>query len=59
MRVVDLIVLFRYTLASIYVNLTNSYEKPKVEEEMVKLAQFAKHHVPETHPKDLEEFVEK
>ena len=28
-----------YTLAQIYVNLTNSYEKPKVDEEMVKLAQ--------------------
>ncbi|CAD6190352.1 unnamed protein product [Caenorhabditis auriculariae] len=48
-----------YTLASIYVNLTNAYEKPKVDEEMVKLAQFAKHHVPEVHPKDTDEFVEK
>ena len=28
-----------YTLAAIYVNLTNSYEKPKADEEMVKLAQ--------------------
>ncbi|VDO41133.1 unnamed protein product [Onchocerca flexuosa] len=28
-----------YTLASIYVNLTNSYEKPKIDEELVKLAQ--------------------
>jgi hypothetical protein len=27
-------------------------------EELVKLAQFAKHHVPETHPKDTEDFVE-
>ncbi|GMT34769.1 hypothetical protein PFISCL1PPCAC_26066, partial [Pristionchus fissidentatus] len=48
-----------YTLAQIYVNLTNSYEKPKVDEAMVKLAQFAKHHVPETHPLDLEEHIEK
>ncbi|KAI6191741.1 Protein unc-45-like protein B [Aphelenchoides bicaudatus] len=48
-----------YTLAYIYVNLTNSYEKPEVQEELVKLAQFAKHHVPETHPKDTEDFVEK
>ncbi|KAK0423976.1 hypothetical protein QR680_008441 [Steinernema hermaphroditum] len=48
-----------YTLASIYVNLTNSYEKPKVDEEMVKLAQFAKHHVPETHPKDTDDCVER
>uniref|UniRef100_A0A1I7XFW3 UNC45-central domain-containing protein n=1 Tax=Heterorhabditis bacteriophora TaxID=37862 RepID=A0A1I7XFW3_HETBA len=48
-----------YTMASIYVNLTNAYEKPNVDEELVKLAQFAKHHVPEIHPKDTEEFVEK
>ncbi|XGW05824.1 hypothetical protein V3C99_016297 [Haemonchus contortus] len=48
-----------YTLATIYVNLTNSYEKPQVEEELVKLAQFAKHHVPEVHPKDTDEYVEK
>ncbi|CAO4368105.1 unnamed protein product [Caenorhabditis nigoni] len=48
-----------YTLATIYANLSNAFEKPKVDEEMVKLAQFAKHHVPETHPKDTEDFVEK
>ncbi|EGT47902.1 hypothetical protein CAEBREN_14621 [Caenorhabditis brenneri] len=48
-----------YTLATIYANLSNAFEKPKVDEEMVKLAQFAKHHVPETHPKDTEEYVEK
>uniref|UniRef100_A0A0N5BDT4 TPR_REGION domain-containing protein n=1 Tax=Strongyloides papillosus TaxID=174720 RepID=A0A0N5BDT4_STREA len=46
-----------FTLASIYVNLSNAYDKPKVDEEMVKLAQFAKHHVPETHPKDTDDFV--
>lgn len=46
-----------YTLATIYVNLSNALEKPKVDEEMVKLAQFAKHHVPETHPKDTDEYV--
>lgn len=48
-----------YTLASIYVNLTNAYDKPKIDEEMVKLAKFAKHHVPEGHPKDSEDFVKK
>ncbi|VDM62304.1 unnamed protein product [Angiostrongylus costaricensis] len=48
-----------FTLASIYVNLTNSFEKPEVNEEMVKLAQFAKHHVPEVHPKDTDDYVEK
>lgn len=30
----------------------------EVQEELVKLAQFAKHHVPETHPKDTEDFVD-
>ncbi|VDO33014.1 unnamed protein product [Brugia timori] len=48
-----------YALASIYVNLTNSYDKPKIDEELVKLAQFAKHHVPETHPKDTDDYVER
>jgi len=48
-----------YTLASIYVNLTNSYEKPKVDEELVKLAQFAKHHVPEVHLKDTDDYVDR
>lgn len=48
-----------FTLANIYVNLTNSYEKPKVDEEMVRLAQFAKHHVPETHPLDTDVHIDK
>uniref|UniRef100_A0A914HYB2 Metalloendopeptidase n=1 Tax=Globodera rostochiensis TaxID=31243 RepID=A0A914HYB2_GLORO len=48
-----------YTMATIYVNCANAYEKPKIDEEMVKLAQFAKHHVPETHPKDTEEYVDR
>ncbi|VDN01183.1 unnamed protein product [Thelazia callipaeda] len=48
-----------YSLASIYVNMTNSYEKPKIDEDLVRLAQFAKHHVPETHPKDTDDCVEK
>ncbi|VDO40269.1 unnamed protein product [Haemonchus placei] len=48
-----------FALANIYVNLTNSYDKPEVDEELVKLAEFAQHHVPEVHPKDTVEFVEK
>ncbi|KAL3118992.1 hypothetical protein niasHT_003775 [Heterodera trifolii] len=48
-----------FTMATIYVNCANAYEKPKMDEEMVKLAQFAKHHVPQTHPKDTEEYVDK
>ncbi len=46
-----------FGVATIFVNLTNTYDKPKAEPEMVKLAQFAKHHVPEDHPKDTEDFV--
>uniref|UniRef100_A0A914ZCE2 UNC-45/Cro1/She4 central domain-containing protein n=1 Tax=Panagrolaimus superbus TaxID=310955 RepID=A0A914ZCE2_9BILA len=48
-----------YTVAAIYVNLTNSYEKPKIDEELVKLAQFAKHPVPELHLKDTDDYVDK
>lgn len=48
-----------YSLASIFVNLTNTYDKPQANEEMVKLAQFAKHHVPETHPKDTDDFIDR
>ncbi|WKY17126.1 hypothetical protein Q1695_001614 [Nippostrongylus brasiliensis] len=48
-----------FTLATIYVNLTNAFDKPEVNEELVKLAQFAKHHVPEVHPKDTDDYVEK
>ncbi|KAK6741990.1 hypothetical protein RB195_009704 [Necator americanus] len=48
-----------FTLATIYVNLANAYEKPEVNEELVKLAQFAKHHVPEVHHKDTDDYVEK
>ena len=39
--------------------MTNAFDKPEVQEELVKLAQFAKHHVPETHPKDTDDFVER
>ncbi|KAL7071749.1 hypothetical protein ACQ4LE_009377 [Meloidogyne hapla] len=48
-----------YTMAAIFMNCSNAYEKPKIDEEMVKLAQFSKHHVTETHPKDADNFVEK
>jgi hypothetical protein len=36
-------------MASIFVNLTNCYAKPKQKgaDEMKKIAEFAKHHVPE------------
>lgn len=48
-----------FTISSIYVNLCNAYDKPKIDEEMIKLAQFAKHHVPETHPKDTDDYVDR
>ncbi|KFD55832.1 hypothetical protein M513_03271 [Trichuris suis] len=46
-----------FGVSSIFVNLTNTYDQRKVEPELVQLARFAKHHVPEEHPKDGEEFV--
>lgn len=35
------------------------YEKPALDPELIRVAQFAKHHVPEEHPKDAEEFVKR
>lgn len=35
------------------------YDKPKPDPELVKLAQFAKHHVPEEHVKDGDEYINK
>lgn len=48
-----------FGVSSVFVNLTNMYEKPDINPELVRLAQFAKHHVPEEHPKDKEEFVKR
>ncbi|CAJ0571281.1 unnamed protein product, partial [Mesorhabditis spiculigera] len=46
-----------FTLGAIYVNLTNSYDKPEVDDKMKELAKFSKHHVPEAHPYDAEKYV--
>uniref|UniRef100_A0A5S6R3A2 TPR_REGION domain-containing protein n=1 Tax=Trichuris muris TaxID=70415 RepID=A0A5S6R3A2_TRIMR len=46
-----------FGVSSIFVNLTNTYDQKKVEPELVQLAKYAKHHVPEDHPKDGENFV--
>ncbi|KAK3087864.1 hypothetical protein FSP39_011661 [Pinctada imbricata] len=46
-----------YPAVSVFVNLTNSYEKPDIMPEMVELAKYAKQHVPEEHPKDKPDFV--
>ncbi len=40
-----------YPVGQILVNVTNSYEVKKPEPEMLELAKFAKHHVPEEHEK--------
>jgi protein unc-45 len=40
-----------YGVVSVFVNLTNAYDKPEVVPEMKELAQFAKQHVPTEHVK--------
>ncbi|PAA92656.1 hypothetical protein BOX15_Mlig009547g2 [Macrostomum lignano] len=47
-----------YPCAAVLVNLTNSYDKQDIMPEMVELAKFAKHHVPEEHEKDGHAWVE-
>ncbi|XP_074656481.1 protein unc-45 homolog B-like [Tubulanus polymorphus] len=47
----------QYPATQIFVNLTNSYDKKDIMPEMLELAKFAKHHVPEEHEKDKEEFI--
>ncbi|XP_022088916.1 protein unc-45 homolog B-like [Acanthaster planci] len=47
-----------YSVASVFVNLSNSYDEEKPDPEMVKLAQFAKQHIPEPHPKDSKEYLQ-
>ncbi|XP_038051819.1 protein unc-45 homolog B-like isoform X2 [Patiria miniata] len=47
-----------YSVASVFVNLSNSYDEEKPEPEMVKLAQYAKQHIPEPHPKDSKEYLQ-
>ncbi|CAF0892146.1 unnamed protein product [Didymodactylos carnosus] len=47
-----------YSVVSILVNLTNTYEVKKPDKQMVELAKYAKQHVPEDHPKDAKEFVD-
>ncbi|RVE68197.1 hypothetical protein OJAV_G00090380 [Oryzias javanicus] len=48
-----------YAVACTLVNCTNSYEKKEIIPELVQLAQFSKQHVPEQHPKDKKDFIEK
>ncbi|OQR67252.1 protein unc-45B-like [Tropilaelaps mercedesae] len=48
-----------YGVVTTLCNLTNSYDKQEVLPELVKLAKFAKQHVPEEHPMDAKEYVDK
>ncbi len=40
-----------YSITTIFVNLTNTYDTKKPEKEMAELAQYAKQHIPKEHPK--------
>lgn len=48
-----------YGVVTTLVNLCNAYEKQEVMPEMVELAKFAKHHIPEQHELDDPDFVNK
>ncbi|CAN9513305.1 unnamed protein product [Ophioblennius macclurei] len=48
-----------YAVTCILVNCTNCYEKKEIIPELVQLAKFSKQHVPEQHPKDKKDFIEK
>ena len=46
-----------YSILNIFVNLTNSYDKPDHSPELLELAKFAQQHIPEEHPKDKPEVL--
>lgn len=46
-----------YGVISTFVNLTNSYDVEEIDPNMKKLAEYAKQHVPEEHPKDSKDHV--
>ncbi|KAM9858097.1 protein unc-45 homolog B [Aulostomus maculatus] len=48
-----------YSVACTLVNCTNSYEKKEIIPELIQLAKFSKQHVPEQHPKDKKDFIDK
>ena len=49
----------RYGVMATLVNLTNSYDKQETNPEMLELAKFAQHHIPEEHELDDEDFTDK
>ncbi|XP_055382848.1 protein unc-45 homolog B [Condylostylus longicornis] len=48
-----------YGVVTCFVNLCNAYEKQELMPEMIELAKFAKHHIPEEHELDDMDFVNK
>uniref|UniRef100_A0A1B0DPD5 Protein unc-45 homolog B n=1 Tax=Phlebotomus papatasi TaxID=29031 RepID=A0A1B0DPD5_PHLPP len=48
-----------YGVVTTFVNLCNAYENQEVLPEMVELAKFAKHHIPEEHELDDPDFISK
>ncbi|XP_031638341.1 protein unc-45 homolog B [Contarinia nasturtii] len=48
-----------YGIVTTFVNLCNAYDKQEILPEMVELAKFAKHHIPEEHELDDEDFINK
>jgi hypothetical protein len=44
---------------TLLVNLTNSYEKQEIMPELIELAKFAKHHIPQDHELDDQDFIDK
>lgn len=40
-----------YSIITIFVNLTNTYDVQRPDKEMVELATYAKQHIPKEHPK--------
>ena len=48
-----------YGVLATLVNITNSYDKQEINPEMLELAKLAKHHIPEEHELDDEDFADK
>ena len=48
-----------YGVVTTFVNLTNSFEKQEIMPEMLELAKFAKHHIPQEHEMDDADFIDK
>lgn len=48
-----------YGVVTTFVNLCNAYENQEVLPEMIELAKFAKHHIPEEHELDDPDFISK